>query len=283
MWAILPGGKAEVAEDDVLDALVEEVAAVRDRLDWILADQPEDHRQIVNAQRPERVLVRAHDPQVLPVRVDAEHVAELSGVDELLQLAHAGVVEKKVARHEHEVALGGEHHELVHLGALHRRRFLHEDVLAGLERLFRERVVCRDGRGDDDGVELGIGEQLGVVGRHTGAWVARGERRAVLLIEVAEPGQVGEVVEVPRQVRAPVAEADQADGGHGSQLPDSVARSALLAGRVAEVHDHGVAVDERLIVDALVVGHDREAVELLRLERHRVRSNSCSSGTCSSW
>ena len=81
---------------------------MRDRLDRVLADQPEDHREVVHAERPERVLVRAHDPEVLPVRVDAEHVAELARVDELLQLAHARVVEEQVAGHQDEVALGGE-------------------------------------------------------------------------------------------------------------------------------------------------------------------------------
>ena len=161
----LPGGEAEVAEDDVLDALGEEVAAVRDRLDRVLADQPEDHREVVDAERPERVLVRAHDPEVLPVRVDAEHVAELARVDELLQLAHARVVEQEVAGHQDEVALGGERDELVHLGALHRRRLLDEDVLAGLERLLGERVVGRHRRRDHDRVELGVGQQLGEVGR----------------------------------------------------------------------------------------------------------------------
>ena len=212
---------------------------MRDRLDRVLADQPEDHREVVHAERPERVLVRAHDPEVLPVRVDAEHVAELAGVDELLQLAHARVVEQQVAGHQDEVALGGERDELVHLGALHRRRLLDEDVLAGLERLLRERVVRRHGRRDHDRVELGVGQQLGEVARGPRARIARREGRALLLVEVADPGEVGEDVEVAGEVRAPVAEPDQAD--RASQLPDLVAEAALLAGRVAEVDDHGVA------------------------------------------
>jgi hypothetical protein len=33
-----------------------------------------------------------------------------------------------------------------------------------------------------------------------------------LLVEVAEPGQLGEVVEVANEVRAPVVEADDTDG-----------------------------------------------------------------------
>ncbi len=78
--------EAEVAEDDVLDAGREEVAAVRHSDLGILVEQVEDHRQVVHAERPERVLVRADDAEVLPVAVDAEHVAELARVDQLLQL-----------------------------------------------------------------------------------------------------------------------------------------------------------------------------------------------------
>ena len=43
-----------------------------------------------------------------------------------------------MAGHEHEPVLLGEGDELFHLRRAHRRRFLHEDVLAGPERLFRE-------------------------------------------------------------------------------------------------------------------------------------------------
>jgi len=82
--------EAQVTEDDVLDPLGEEVAAVRDRLGRLLVEQVEDDREIVNPERPECVLVRTHDPEVLPVAVDAQHVAELACVDQLLQLPHAG-------------------------------------------------------------------------------------------------------------------------------------------------------------------------------------------------
>src|SRR5919201_449773 len=156
----LPGGEAEVAEDDVLDALREEVSAVGDRVDRLLVKEVEDHREVVDAERPEGVLVRAHDAEVLPVAVDAEHLAELADVDELLQLLDTRVVEQQVAGHEDELPVGGKRDELVHLRGPHRRRLLDEDVLARLERLPRELVVRRGRRRDEDGVECGIGEHL---------------------------------------------------------------------------------------------------------------------------
>ena len=160
----LARGEAEIAEDDVLDAAVKEVTAMRDDLHRVLADQPEDHGEVVHAERPERVLVRPHDAEVLPVRVDAEHLAELARVDELLQLSDAGVVEEQVAGHQHEVALARQiRDELVHLRALHRRRLLDENVLARLERLPRELVVGRHGSRDHDRVQFRVGQHLGVV------------------------------------------------------------------------------------------------------------------------
>ena len=98
----------------------------------------------MDAERPERVLVLADDPEVLPVAVDAEDVAERAGADQLLQLLDTGVVEEQVTRHADEVALLREADEIIHLLAAHRRRLLDEHVLARLEGLSSEAVVGRD-------------------------------------------------------------------------------------------------------------------------------------------
>ena len=98
----LAGREAEEAEDDVLDARLDEVLSVGDDLGRLLAEEPEDHREIVDAERPEGVLVRADHAEVLTVAVDAGNVPELTGIDELLHLAKAGVVEEQVAGHQHE-------------------------------------------------------------------------------------------------------------------------------------------------------------------------------------
>ena len=124
-------------------------------------------------------------------------------VDELLQLAHARVVEEQVARHQHEAARLGERDELLHLGGAHRRRLLDEDVLAGLERLLGERVVGRDGRRDHDRLELGVGEQLVVGAGRERVREAPRELLAARLRGVADPDEVGEDVEVADEVLRP--------------------------------------------------------------------------------
>ena len=84
-------GEAEVAED-----------ATSSTPSW-WKDSPRAHssigssptrwritERIVDAERPERVLVLADLPEVLPVAVDVEDVAELAGLDQLLELRTAG-------------------------------------------------------------------------------------------------------------------------------------------------------------------------------------------------
>ncbi len=113
--------------------------------------------------------------------------------------------------HQDAVPLGGERHELVHLDGAHRGRLLDQHVLARLERALRERVVRGHRSGDDDGVDRVVGEHLVEVAGDPGARIARGEAVAQLRVEIDEPGEVGEVVEVADEVRAPVAEAGHRD------------------------------------------------------------------------
>ena len=79
----LPGREAQEAEDDVLDAWREEGISARPDLLGLLADQIEDDREVVDAERPQCVLVLPDLPQVLAVAVQAEDLAELAGFDEL--------------------------------------------------------------------------------------------------------------------------------------------------------------------------------------------------------
>ena len=203
--------KAEEAEDDVLDARVEVRLAARPPFDGLLADQVQHDREVVRAERPERVLVRPDLAEVLAVSVQVENVAELSGVDHLLQLGHGGVVEQEVAGHEHEPSLLGERIELLGLGRALGLRLLDEDVLAGAQGLSGE-VVVRDDRGrDDDRVQLRVGQELVEVARRPRLWMAPRGLLEQVRGEVAEPAQVGELLEVPGEVRAPVAEARLAD------------------------------------------------------------------------
>ena len=207
----LPGGEPEEAEDDVLDPLLEVVHAVRDRLARLLAEEPEDDRQVVHPERPERVLVRPDHAEVLPVAVDARDLAERAGVDELLHRAKTGVVEEQVTGHQHEVTRFRERDQLLHLLAAHRRRLLDEDVLARFERLPRQLVVRGHGRRDDHRVDSRVGEQLVERTGRARLRVPRGVVRQPLLVRVADPCELCELAHHADDVLSPAADARVGD------------------------------------------------------------------------
>jgi hypothetical protein len=135
---------------------------------------------------------------------------------------HGRVVEQQVAGHQHELALLGDGDEFLRLGGTHRRRLLDEDVLARLQCLLRQRVMRRDRGREDDTVEVGVRENFGEVGRRARVRVAVGEPPAQVVIEIAEPGELAKLVEVPREVRPPVTETDDRDPAHSFHtLPSS--------------------------------------------------------------
>ena len=214
----LSGREPQVAEDDILDARPQQVPAERHGFRRVLVEEVEDHREVVDPERPERVLVLADHAEVLPVSVDHQDVAERAFVDELLELLYAGVIEQQVAGHQDDAALFCDRDELVDLRGLHRRRLLDEDVLAGLERLLRELVVRWNGRRDDDGVELGVCEHLVERGGPPGLWVAAAELRLLALRRIGQPRELGQIGEVAREVLPPLTQAGLADAkGHSFQ------------------------------------------------------------------
>ena len=76
----------------------------------------------------------------------------------------------------------------------------------------------RDGRRDDDRVELGVAEHLLEAVGPARLRIARLELLVLAVRGIAEPGELGEVAEVPRQVLPPLAQAGLADAdGHSFQ------------------------------------------------------------------
>ena len=149
----------DVAEHHVLDVVLQVALAAGADLHRLVAGEVVEHRDVVRAEAPQGVLVGAHLAEVEPVGVGVEDLAQLAGVDELLHLGHGRVVLEQVADHELDAVLLGRVQEVLGVGGLERDGLLDERVLAGLERLLAERVVAGDRGGDDDGVQLVVGEQ----------------------------------------------------------------------------------------------------------------------------
>jgi hypothetical protein len=125
-----------------------------------------------------------------------------------------------VVDHQGQAAPPGQRDQLLGLALARREGLLDEDVLAGFEGAAGEGVVGGDGRGDDDGVEAGVGDEFLVVEGGARRRVAARDLLQTARVAVADPAQVGRLAlgEVADQVRPPVAAADDADGdGHKSR------------------------------------------------------------------
>jgi hypothetical protein len=183
--------------------------------------------------------MRADRAEVLPVSVDAEDVAEVARLDDLLQLLDARVVEQQVAGHQHETSLLREFAQLLHLARTHRRRLLDEDVLARFEGAARQLVVRRHRGRDHDRLDGVVGEQVVEAGRHPGPGVALRKSGPQLFVQVADPGELGQLVEVAGEVPSPLAQADLTDARHSFQtfswfdpfLPVALRRSTTTCAR----------------------------------------------------
>ena len=155
-----PGVEAHERENDILDARLHVALADGVALEGLLAGKPQNHRHVVRAERPERVLVLAVLAEVQPVRVDVVHVAELAGARQLAELLDARVILEQVADHQDAVGCPRGLDEGLRLRSRARQRLLDEAVLPGFEHPGGELRVGRHRRGDHHGVERVVGEQL---------------------------------------------------------------------------------------------------------------------------
>ncbi len=163
--ADLAARELNVSKNHILDGGLDITLSARPDLDRIALEQVQDHRDVVHAEAPERVLVRPDRAQVDPVAVHVVHVAEVARIDQLAQLVHARVEAQQVADHQHPAAARDEVAQLVGLGGRPGHRLLDHDVLAGEDRPPGELEVGRHRRGEHDRAQLGVGQKLVVAGR----------------------------------------------------------------------------------------------------------------------
>ena len=238
--------------------------AARVELVRLLVAQVQQDRDVVGAERPQRVLVRAQLAEVEAVRVDVVEVAELAGVGDLLELRDARVVLEQVADHQQPPAA------LAPRRPRARRRrpcasgFSTKQCLPASSTRSASARVGRDGRGEDDRVELGSSasrSSRSAVKRALGNAARAALARASAC--VAAPGQLaaGHGGEVAGEVRAPVAEARRRRRRIvtrrilSERVDDALARAAVAVERRALGRRRalqrgerrlGVEVDERV-------------------------------------
>jgi len=87
----------------------------------------------VGGEVPDDADVLLVQAEVDTLHGDEEHVAELAGVDEVFDPPHGRAVDERVPDHERQVQPCSQHRELDALLGRRRERFLHEDVLPGVQ------------------------------------------------------------------------------------------------------------------------------------------------------
>jgi hypothetical protein len=211
----------------------------------VLAQPVVEDAEVVRGEVPDHAHVLLVEPEVHALGGDEVDVAEVAAVDDLLDLAHRGAEDERVADHEGEAARCGEVDELAGARGIGGHGLFDEDVLAGLERRLGDPVVRADGRGDEDGLNGGVGEDLPEVGGDGYAGVAAPRLLEGLGPCVADPldPRLRQVHVVAQHVGAPVAVADEGDpelggrrggGCHGRsfRVDQAAPRPMSMAGTV---------------------------------------------------
>ncbi len=155
------------------------------------------------------ILALPDDAQVDTHAVEVIHVAEFALPDQVFDVAEGGVVEQQMAHHQPPVVFVGQGHEALGLGQGLRHRLFDKHMFACLQGSLGHRKMLRRFSGDDDGLDVGVFEQVFVPARGGQAGMLAGQALEHVSPLVAGQHNVdtGQPREITQQVLAPVSNA----------------------------------------------------------------------------
>ena len=291
--ADLPGGEAQVAEHDVLDAGLQVALAARRHLDRARSPSRYSTTEMsCDAEAPERVLVLADLAQVLPVAVHVEDLAELAGVDQLLQLRPRRVEASRWPTISTRSRLAASAASSRASAAVRPAASRRSTCLPACSACAPSACVRGHRRRHHDGVERVVLEQVverGVIRTLGNCAENRARRSSSRSQHQAQVGSPGIGPKFRAQVRAPVAEPDDAD--RDTALASQPRAPSLAVGARSRCGSRTPAARARprAVVDRRS-GRSRcttmsESSTASVVERHdrRSRPSGRASGTCGSW
>ena len=203
----------QIDEADVGHPREHAAAAERRYLPGKIAEPVAEDREVVRPEVPDDADVGLMQAQIHATRGNEVDLAELARVDEALDHRDRWAVEEGVAGHEDELVLLREPRELDYLLGGGGQRLLDEHVLSGFERGHREGVVARDRRGDRNGIEIAVPQELLIQCGAGDAGKAARDRLEGARPRIAHMRDVEHrrLCEVANEIRAPVPDPDDAD------------------------------------------------------------------------
>ena len=156
------------------------------------------------------------EDEVDPGRVVAVKPPEDARVDQLLDLPDRAREEERMVHHDDATASLRPCDQVFRLGSGRGEGLLHEHVLAVFERLPGEGVMARDRRGNGHRVDVGRRQDLRrVLSQGDAGVLGRGPRaRDRIPVGDGDDAAIRVTMEIPDEVRAPVAEADDPKSEH---------------------------------------------------------------------
>ena len=178
------------------------------------------------AEIPHRVDVLPDRPEVGARGVQIVRLAELLGRHALLHLAHAGVVEKGVADHQHAAGASPDRTAPSQPAASSAIGFSTSTWRPWPSAARTSGFVRRRRRRDHDRVDIVAREQrsssVGAGRRPRGSAARTSARRSALRSQTTRQVGVGQIVQDARVIRSPVAEPDECEA---NALPGRMRRT----------------------------------------------------------
>ena len=203
----------EIDERDVGRLRQDAAPAGRGDMRRRLVEPVAQDREVVRPEIPRDAHVGLVEPEVDAARGDEVDLSQVAVLDQRADHVHRRAVDERVARHQHHLPERGQLDQ--HLGLLGggRERLLDEHVLAVAQRRRGDRKMGRDRRGDQHGVDGRVLEEVVEPLRAAHRRIPLRDLVQRLRAPVADPGHLGilDLVQVPHEVRPPVAEPDHAE------------------------------------------------------------------------
>ena len=171
-------------------------------------------RNVVRRQIPDDIDIVLKQAKVDAHGIEIVQFSKIAVVDEPFYGLDRTGVDESMVHHDLQPLLFGQVDEA--LGLFHggRERFLHEQVLAVGQHLHAKRIMSRNRCGDDNGIDVGrLQDVVGIIGQPTYGRELPTDEIQTLRSRIADSRHLHIVkgVEVPDQIRSPVAAADYAN------------------------------------------------------------------------